>query len=92
MPFPTQTGRAFTRPSVEALSPNQTGVYGIYNQYRWVYVGKGDIRARLLAHLSDPKILKHNPTHYVTWVTTSSDTIEVQLIVELRPVANERVG
>jgi hypothetical protein len=92
MAFPSQNPRPFTRASIEALNPNQIGVYGIYHQYKWVYVGKGDIRTRLLAHMNDPKITKHGPTHYVTWVTTNGDTVEIQLINELQPVANERRG
>jgi excinuclease UvrABC nuclease subunit len=93
MPFPSQTPTPFTRPGVEWLAPNQTGVYGIYNSLQWVYVGKADdLRARLLEHLSNPDILKYYPTHYVTMVTTSPESAERTLILELKPVANKRVG
>jgi hypothetical protein len=92
MPFPTQTGRPFGRASIEALNPNQIGVYGLYRQYQWIYVGKGDIRTRLLAHINDPGITSYGPTHYVTWVTTNGDVLEKQLIDELQPVANQRRG
>jgi hypothetical protein len=61
MAFPSQNPRPFTRASIEALNPNQIGVYGIYHQYKWVYVGKGDIRTRLLAHMNDPKIQSTAP-------------------------------
>jgi excinuclease UvrABC nuclease subunit len=93
MPFPPQNGMPFTRAGVEWLAPNQSGVYGIYNAALWVYVGKADdLRARLLQHLSNPDILRHQPTHYVTMITTDGDNAERSLIVELRPVANQRVG
>ena len=49
MPFPQQTPQPFTRPGVEWLAPNQSGVYGIYGNGKWIYVGKADdLRARLL--------------------------------------------
>lgn len=51
MPFPQQQDNPFTRERVESLSTNQLGVYGLYNDEKWIYIGSGDIRARLLAHL-----------------------------------------
>lgn len=93
MPFPQQVSRPFTRPGVEWLAANQTGVYGIFNSTTWIYVGKADdLRARLMEHLSNQAILKHNPTHYVTMVTADNANAERTLIVELQPVANQRVG
>jgi hypothetical protein len=52
MPFVQQTPRIFNRENVEALNPNQLGVYGLFKQGKWIHVGKGDIRQRLLAHLN----------------------------------------
>jgi hypothetical protein len=94
MPFPTQTPRPFTREGIEALAPNQKGVYGIYRPNLWIYVGKGDLRANLLAHFNgdNPDILKPGPTNFVTELTANMDAREKQLIVELKPVANKRVG
>ena len=51
--FPQQTPRPFTRAGIEALAPNQMGCYGIYRQGQCVYVGRGDIRTRLLASADD---------------------------------------
>ena len=95
MPFVQQTPRAFTRGSVEALNPNQVGVYGLYKPGSWVYIGKGDIRQRLLDHLNggNPCITRLQPTHWVDEVTPGDPSArERQLIAELQPLCNQRVG
>jgi hypothetical protein len=94
MPFPSQTPRVFTRASIEELNPNQTGVYGIFRQDAWIYVGRGDLRDRLLSHVAgnNPAITVERPTHYVTMVTTNDVVVERQLILELGPLANQKVG
>jgi hypothetical protein len=94
MPFPHQEPRPFTREGIEWLGSNQYGVYGIFRAGAWIYVGKGDIRARLLDHLNgdNPRITKENPTHYVTVVTANADKTEKELIIELNPIANRKVG
>lgn len=95
MPFPKQTARAFTRANIEAITPGQMGCYGLFiNQGGWVYVGKGDIRKRLLEHLNgdNPCITRNRPTHYVDVVTNNMDEVEKALIVELNPTCNKKVG
>jgi hypothetical protein len=94
MPFVQQTPRLFTKQGIEALNMNQIGVYGIFKANSWIYVGKGDIRKRLLEHLNgdNPCITRNFPTHYVTEVTSDSDNREKQLIVELKPACNKKVG
>lgn len=95
MPFVQQEPRFFTRHNVEAINPNQIGVYGLFRQGVWVYIGKGDIRKRLLDHLTgdNPCITRENPTHWVDEVTNGDPSNrERQLIAELNPVCNKRVG
>lgn len=94
MPFPKQSPRLYTRAGIEILNPDQMGVYGIYRDGLWIYVGRGDIRKQLLAHLNgdNPRITRENPTHYVTMLTNDHVRIEKALIVELNPVANRKVG
>ena len=94
MPFPQQTPRAFSRSEIESLTVNQNGCYGLFRQGAWIYVGKGDIRARLLAHLNgdNPAILRERPTHFVTVLTSDMDNREKQLILELNPICNKKVG
>lgn len=96
MPFIQQTPRLYTRQNVEAITPNQFGVYGIFRQDRWIYVGKGDIRKRLLEHLNgdNPSILAARPTHWVDelCIDPAMSTREKQLIVECNPLCNQKIG
>jgi hypothetical protein len=94
MPFPKQTPRAFTRANIEALNVGQIGCYGLFKDGTWIYVGKGDIRARLLDHLNgdNADILRNGPTHWVDVVTANCDADEKGLIVELSPCCNKKVG
>lgn len=94
MPFPQQEPRSFTKAGIEWLKPNQNGVYGIYRSDRWIYIGRGDIRARLLSHLNggNPLILAQRPTHFVTVVTPNDVELEKRLILECQPLVNQKVG
>jgi hypothetical protein len=94
MPFPKQTSRPYTKADVESLPTGRDGCYGIFKKDVWIYVGKGDIRTRLLAHLNGdtPCIARWNPTHYVIEVTAGMDGREKTLIRELNPECNKRVG
>ncbi len=96
MPFPQQTSRFFSKRDIESLNANQMGVYGIFNQNQWIYVGKGDIKTRLLAHINgdNPLILKYNPAYWVAEVCSDPQMSirEKQLILELKPLCNQKVG
>ena len=95
MSFTQQTPSLFTRQIIELLNDGQIGVYGLFKQGVWVYVGKGDIRQRLLDHLSgdNPRITRQVPTHWVAELTFGDPSArERQLILELQPVCNQRVG
>jgi hypothetical protein len=94
MAFQQQQPPFFNRPNVEALRPNQFGVYGLFRKGQWVYVGKGDIRQRLLDHLNrdNPCITREQPTHWMDEVTANMDEREKQLISELDPICNRRIG
>jgi len=95
MPFPDQIARAFTKANIEAITPGQMGCYGLFiNQGVWVYIGKGDIRKRLLEHLNgdNPCITRSRPTHWVDIVTNNMDATEKALIVEFNPTCNKKVG
>ena len=95
MPFTTQTPRLYTKADVEKLNKNQEGVYGLFKKDIWIYVGKGDIRQRLLDHLNgdNPCITGQSPTHWVSEVTSGDpSTREKQLILELNPSCNKKAG
>ena len=95
MPFPEQTPKTFTRASIEALRSGQVGVYGLFRGTVWIYVGKGDIRQRLLDHLNGDNscITRERSTHWVDVLTQGDPSErERQLILELTPLCNRRVG
>ncbi len=94
MAFPTTTGRAFTQANIEALTSGQMGCYGLFKRRQWIYIGKGDIRQRLLDHLNGDNlcITREKPTHWVDVVTNDMDAREKALIQELGPICNMRVG
>ena len=94
MPFSEQESRLFTKQGIEWLDPGQVGVYGIFKTDRWVYVGRGDIRDRLMAHFNgdDECINQQAPTHWVAEVTADAVNREKELILELTPACNRRVG
>ena len=94
MGFPKQTTRAFTKANVETITEGQMGCYGLYKPGQWIYVGKGDIRTRLLAHLNNdnPCITKASPTHWVDEVTANYDAREKELIIECNPACNKKIG
>lgn len=94
MPFVEQEPRTFNRINALNLKEDQYGVYGLYRADAWVYVGKGDIRQRLLDHLAGDNfcIQRQKPTHWVDEVTENADAREKELIAELDPICNRRVG
>ena len=72
------------------MNSEQYGVYGIFAGPVWVYVGKGNIRERLLAHLKGDNacIRAQRPTHYV-WEVTSTTNAAIrqrELTVDLSPI------
>lgn len=94
MAFPQQESKLFNRARVESITPGQVGVYGLFKQGVWVYVGRGDIRGRLLDHLNGDNacIAAQGPTSWVDEVTSNDVAREKQLIAELTPACNQRVG
>lgn len=94
MAFAPQTPRQFIRENIAAITPGQKGVYGLFREGQWIYVGKGDIRQRLLDYLNGDNlcITRNAPTHWVDEITTNADVREKELIRELNPLCNQRVG
>lgn len=103
MPLPEQALNEFTRERVERHRPGQPGVYALFTaEQRCVYVGSGDIRSRLLAHLDerDTCIASHRPTHWIerplllTYKTAVAlipdlDRRALELIDELDPLCRD---
>ncbi len=94
MPFPQQEPQQFNREVILALGEGQQGCYGLFRRTTPIYVGSGDIRARLLDHHNgdNPCITREKPTHFVSEVTSNYKAREIELIRELDPLCNRRVG
>lgn len=93
MPFDHPLPRSFKVSSVREYAPAQSGVYGISNGGRWVYVGETDnIQAALLWHLHerDTELLRHEPTGFVFEICDRVQRLARQnrLISEYEPVCN----
>ena len=91
MPFPHPM-RPYTKPNVLSLDPNQNGVYGIFRDTTAVYIGSGDIRERLLAHLDgDNECITREKPNVWTGIVFSGDPTkrEGELILEYQPVCNK---
>ena len=94
MPFDNDKPWLFDRQAIESFDSGQTGVYAIYNAQRWIYIGRGEIRQRLLDHLNGdiPSINTNSPTHFRAEVTADSMNREKQLLREYAPVCNPRLA
>jgi len=95
MAFVKQISRLFTETNVKLLKTGQIGVYGIFKEGQWIYIGKGDIRQRLIDHLNGdiPAILRNDPTHWVAELTGEDPSVrEKELILECNPLCNQRIG
>ena len=82
----------YNRESVLRIDPNQNGVYGIFVNSKAVYIGSGDLRARLLAHLNGdtPCIERENPNQRTGEVLSVDPTArEGVLIREYDPICNQ---
>lgn len=92
--FPEQKPRQYTKTDIESFPKNQNGCYGIYKKDVWIYIGKGDIRERMLAHLNgdNPCIAGQHPTHWVYVITSNIDQKEKELIAAAKPVCNKKIG
>jgi hypothetical protein len=66
---------------------------GLFRKDRWVYIGKGDIRQRLLGHLAGDilRVLHNRPTHWVAVETADCDAAEEELIIACDPICKPAV-
>lgn len=96
MPFNTTAGHPFSEEGISTYAPPESGVYGIYNNTEWIYVGESqNIEKDLYAHLrssSEPSycILSRSPAQFVfdlgdeMWRKARRDG----LVEELKPGCN----
>jgi hypothetical protein len=86
--FPPQKPKPFDRDAVATFHAGVMGCYGLFCRDRWVYIGAGDIRQRLLAHLDGdrPWTLADQPTHWVAVETPEYEAVERDLVLACGPV------
>jgi hypothetical protein len=68
MPFDPALPRSFTNGTVRQYAPAASGLYGLSDSRRWIYIGESDnIQASLLGHLSrpEPELSDNPPTGFV---------------------------
>jgi hypothetical protein len=104
MPFKNPEGHAYIEIAVKSLAPPASGAYGIYSAYgcriEWIYIGEAqDIRERLLEHLGmkgpeDKCIAAHQPTGFTYEMVEAVRRVgrQDELILELRPACNQKLG
>lgn len=97
MPFEqSSTAFTFTEQGIAKYAPRQSGVYGIRNSSKWIYIGESkDVEGRLYEHLrgqseQSKRILKYNPTEFAFESCDEKTRVarETALIAELHPVEN----
>ena len=91
MPFPDQPRRPFAAEEIERLPAGKRGVYGLFNEEGCVFVGKGNLRERLLLHLKSGYteesrcIRKSAPTWFLFEETENFVVRHMGLVVEYGP-------
>jgi len=76
---------------IERINEEWNGVYGLFRYNFPVYIGTGNIRGRLIAHLNgdNPCITKHAPDLWTAEVFEHDpEPREVELLREYNPVCN----
>ena len=94
MRLPEQTRKLFVRAAVESLRPGLRGCYGLFRGDQCLFIGKGDIRRRLLAHLEgdDATISRSFPSHWLAVTAAEIDGLERELVREYRPSLQDGAG
>ena len=91
MPFPDQPRRPFAAEEIERLPVGKRGVYGLFNEECCVFIGKGNLRERLLLHLKSGYteearcIRKNSPTYFLVEETENFVVRHMGLVVEYEP-------
>ncbi len=84
--------RTFDRATIEAHAPDGPGVYILFRGDKCVYLGRGNIREKLLRHVEGDVecIVRHKPTHWYCIKTTSDlPGLERLLAAEFKPLCSE---
>jgi hypothetical protein len=97
MPFENHGNLSFTATSIAKNAPPASGVYGLADASRWIYIGETtDIQAELLRHLHNPPAIlrEYLPSGFTYELSIAGKRIDRQnqLVFELEPIGNWRVG
>jgi len=98
MPWNGTNGFSYNRTSVIANAPEASGVYALFNQGVWVYIGEAqNIRDRLLQHLTNEQnvcVAKAHPQWFAYELLWPAYRVARQdgLILELNPTCNKCLG
>jgi hypothetical protein len=93
MPFEHLIPRPFAQGPIHAYAPMASGVYGISNALKWLYIGEtDDIRGALLTHLDEYEspLMMSKPAGFVFEVCDRSRRTARQdrLVYEYGPTCN----
>ena len=88
---------AYTRASIVQNAPSVSGVYAIWKQGTWIYVGEtNDLKRRMLEHYDGDNacITRNAPTGFGFEVVQAATRVarQNQLIGELKPACNQMLG
>jgi hypothetical protein len=98
MPWPNRIAYPFNETSIMVNAPRVAGIYALYNNKTWVYIGEGrDIFAQLIQHLrGDVPCISMFPHLNFSFETITVPTARVwrmkDVIDEFRPICNARFG
>jgi hypothetical protein len=91
-------GFHFNRASIAANAPEASGVYALFNEGIWLYIGEAqNIKERLLQHLTNshnPDVTKANPQLFAYEMVAPAYRVARQdvLIGAMCPTCNKRLG
>jgi len=90
MRFPPMTPMSFRREELEAIDEGQEGIYALLRGETFVYIGSGEIRGRLLAHLAGdpPCVARERPDRWIAVATPRAAEWTPRLVAEYDPVCN----
>lgn len=95
MPWQDKTGFGFHRAGIMKHSAEEGGVFGLFRDEGWVFIGYADnIQASLLALLTRPEFREEKPEGFVfeQWGPERSIRRRDELVLEYYPSLNLRVG
>ena len=95
MPWQDKSGHAFTRSGILAHSEEESGVFGLFRDTHWIFIGYTDnVRGSLLALLTRPEFQEEKPEGFIyePWPEERCVRRRDQLVLEYYPSLNLKVS